>query len=483
MTRTLENVIDLIVEDPALIAYIKKVVRRRMRNDWSERVIDACIDDVLEELAIVDLVKESVEGGRESRPSSLRRTAAAPLFSEAEPVITTLMRRKKKDEKKTNPPLSIDPVSQIGGSLPLQSCSEEEVIQGYSTNKCETMSEASTEPGNLYSAALHSPGKLVNQEGELLLNESVSFDEGKVTEDKEEDKGGWRGGTGTGNEKGSLGRQEELQRVLSKARAMKAAKAMLSASADDHVLLDDIADEEEEEEEEDECSSLVLGSQSVYSSSEADIPLHIVGISGSIEIKEDEGGVKEGGMGSVSSEEYSSENNDFSSESDSSFQITHSHKPLPIVSSPSRYDYTYEEEDEEEKEDGGVEVAKRGAAAKRKVHFPVNAVSETFLMRPKYEQDEISDLFYSNDETILFSTEYENEYRKADGLNMSWYDYKFSRTEEEEKEDGAAEEEVTVLPWGEVLERGDGSGDEEAGSVNSEATWDANTGHEGGIVF
>ena len=66
------------------------------------------------------------------------------------------------------------------------------------------------------------------------------------------------------------------------------------------------------------------------------------------------------------------------------------------------------------------------------MHFPPEVVSDVFLTRYRYSPEEVAELFYSNDDTVFFSSEYEKEYRHADLHDTTWYDYMLNRPDPEE---------------------------------------------------
>ena len=73
-----------------------------------------------------------------------------------------------------------------------------------------------------------------------------------------------------------------------------------------------------------------------------------------------------------------------------------------------------------------------GREGRTGVHFPPEVVSDVFLTRYRYSPEEVAELFYSNDDTVFFSSEYEKEYRHADLHDTTWYDYMLNRPDPEE---------------------------------------------------
>jgi hypothetical protein len=58
-----------------------------------------------------------------------------------------------------------------------------------------------------------------------------------------------------------------------------------------------------------------------------------------------------------------------------------------------------------------------------RVHFEQEVVSDVFIIREKYARHEIPDLFYTHDESIQFTSDYNRESIKAEALGLTWSEW------------------------------------------------------------
>ena len=66
-----------------------------------------------------------------------------------------------------------------------------------------------------------------------------------------------------------------------------------------------------------------------------------------------------------------------------------------------------------------------------RVRFVDNIVSDVFFVREKYARHEVPDLFYTHDESLKFTSDYNRESMKAEALGLTWYEWWENRTEED----------------------------------------------------
>ena len=71
------------------------------------------------------------------------------------------------------------------------------------------------------------------------------------------------------------------------------------------------------------------------------------------------------------------------------------------------------------------------------MRFIDEVVSDVFFVREKYARHEVPDLFYTHDESLKFTSDYNRESVRAEALGMTWYDWWEARTDEDVARDDA----------------------------------------------
>jgi hypothetical protein len=77
------------------------------------------------------------------------------------------------------------------------------------------------------------------------------------------------------------------------------------------------------------------------------------------------------------------------------------------------------------------EFAEPTSKAEKKVNFPQNLVSDTFVLREKHAPEDIPDLFYTQEESMRFQYDLDRETQRADSDGVSWLDWMMERSEED----------------------------------------------------
>ena len=72
---------------------------------------------------------------------------------------------------------------------------------------------------------------------------------------------------------------------------------------------------------------------------------------------------------------------------------------------------------------------------RRRVRFKPQPVSDVFVTRDKYAEDEVPELFYTAEETHKFSADYTKEMYRAKLVEETWYEWWEKRTEKEWEHD------------------------------------------------
>lgn len=67
----------------------------------------------------------------------------------------------------------------------------------------------------------------------------------------------------------------------------------------------------------------------------------------------------------------------------------------------------------------------------RQVNFVEGFVSDTFVHREKHTPEEVSQLFYTQDEAIRFQYDYDREAQRADKDGIDWLNWMMGRSEED----------------------------------------------------
>ena len=66
-----------------------------------------------------------------------------------------------------------------------------------------------------------------------------------------------------------------------------------------------------------------------------------------------------------------------------------------------------------------------------RVRFVEDVISDVFVVREKYARHEVPDLFYTHDESLKFTSDYNRESMKAEALGLTWYEWWENRTDED----------------------------------------------------
>jgi hypothetical protein len=481
----ISETVKLLEEDENLIHYIKRLVRRRLGNetfsfdkDWSKRVVDLTIDEVLAKLDVESIVSSYHRNlERKSRrtvepPFSESESAVEqPQFSESEPILSKQPSRITRNshskvsaapleaKKKIVPPFQGSKVTDDDDIINMESIgSDDSTAQGSFEQHDDEISQT-TPPRYL-------------SHGFKDVSES------------------------------SLQRQSELYDILNKMKhhetSFDASIVVMESVNDDPVLSSSIETLKGSQDD-----KVLIDSSSVYSSLNTDAdsgvgsmppsgsPIHVktktstpVPVSETVEyvstgmpprkrpvvlqnpntseshahVPSDAVALAHASLGpkpglahvvtsiaSISprkgSEDGRSSVGDAEYEADDSSGVssTHSHlsdstpdyfvsktttnnidSPAGIIENShltTSYEVDFEETD-----------------GSKKVHFTPAMVSDVFYTRYKFEPDEVRELFYNNDDTILFSTEYEREYRTADLHNTTWYDWMHNKPDDDDPE-------------------------------------------------
>eukprot|EP00596_Hydrurales_sp_CCMP1899_P010095 CAMPEP_0119040022 /NCGR_PEP_ID=MMETSP1177-20130426/9823_1 /TAXON_ID=2985 /ORGANISM="Ochromonas sp, Strain CCMP1899" /LENGTH=577 /DNA_ID=CAMNT_0007004667 /DNA_START=311 /DNA_END=2041 /DNA_ORIENTATION=+ len=80
-----------------------------------------------------------------------------------------------------------------------------------------------------------------------------------------------------------------------------------------------------------------------------------------------------------------------------------------------------------------------------RVHFDQEVVSDVFFIREKYSRYEVPELFYTHDESIQFTSDYNRESIKAEALGMTWSEWWELRTDADVLKD--SEEDLYESNW------------------------------------
>lgn len=489
------ELIQLLENDEGLIDYIKRLVKRRLTNEsflrdkeWTERVVDLSIDEVLDKLDIRSII--DAYRSRSLRKSQLHENRSRPPFSETEPTLTIRSRSKRRS---SDPHSSSAPAGLGSPSFESEKSDEDSVRQSSDCN----ISEASTVQGlhDTYDNSRHQ----VRQ---------ISPPRFQKTRSKLHDS--------------SLSRQSNLAAILERARNDESNDSILiyegnqasdpgnsgdklssefgkglSASTEDRVLVDSTSSfggeghevreslnsvenpsmppepeyslKIETVQSDDSRMASSLGSLSSDTSFGIGVPPRKASTSPHQPpphslITEADAEDTSSGVSSTHSDlsdttpDYFTKNQPNSATSPI-LSITTDRDPT--YTAPSLPSPAYEDDFE--------------SSPNRVVRFAPGIVSEVFLTRYKYTEEETLELFYSNDDTILFSSEYEQEYRMADVHNSSWYDWMMGQAGEEEGTTVASPPKILKF-GGEFLEN---DGNDSEATETASYSWD----HEDGIHF
>ena len=476
----MSELIQLLEEDEGLIEYIKRLVKRRLTSDsyhrdnaWTERVIDLSIDEVLDKLDIRSIIE--TYRSRSERKSQLNENR--PPFSETEPNVAFRGGDRKRSSASPSYPAPTRTRSPV---LELEKSDDDSVRQ---SSDCG-ISEASTVQGHQeshenthYQVRQISPPRFQSSRSRMHDN--------------------------------SLSRQSGLHAILDRVRHDDSNDSILiydprpidqsseiskgvSTSQEDKVLVDSCSSFDKEAVDDSESPSspsaqLFNPQKSELIRSDDSRAISSLGSSSS---------EFSNGIGVPPRRKYTSplstqrgDGSDAETEPDNDSGVSSTHSDLsdttpdffsskglqsansPILSMTAERDPTFiaplqsspvYEEDFEGSPD-------------RRVRFVPSIVSDVFLTRYKYTEDETLDMFYSNDDTILFSSEYEQEYRMADMHNTNWYDWMMSQADNAEvvSSDPAPR---TLQIGGDFLES---DGDNSEATETASYSWE----HEEGIQF